>query len=258
MARRTHYDAFLAIAAEHGFSAYEASKLDGAAEAAAKDKAEAAQRFSSKSTADHLETFLRHQVANGLPLYFTDQETMLAAIAAPEYARSQEYRDAVAQIIEKSPSELIGVSGYMKDNLGQTVKIGRNGLSEEATVNSMLNNAYDQMLEEKLAAIPSTTAEGRYLRLQLATAPECAEYRARHEARTVSPEQRARQELLDMKASGEPLRVQAGAGDYITTDNSGVAHKANEKDIDYDRPGFYKSGERAPIGDANDGGRKVE
>jgi hypothetical protein len=241
-----HYTKFLLQKKAEGLTDYEAAHAPGAMEAAEMDKKATSNSFKTRTIEQHIEGFLRQRAAEGKPPYFEDQEEMLSAIQDEEYSRNEAYRSAVAAIINQTPAEIVGVAGYAKDNLGQTVKIGRGGLTEAATVESMEREAYNAMIREEYGKIDRSTAKGRYQYMQMLKDPKNAEALAEIESMMVTPEQMRRYELQGEKASGGGnLRVQGGQ-----------EPQANPKDINFEK-GTYSDGSPLPLGQANIDGKPV-
>jgi hypothetical protein len=167
---------------------------------------------------------------------FQNADEFHAAIADPLYKTSEQYRQAVAQMADNTDASVLGVSGHVTSADGTTVKVGRDGLHEATTVETMEREAYRDMIREKMGKIDRSTATGRWEYLQFLKDANNQAVIAEIEAMVVSPEQRTRQELMDAKASGgENLRIQLGQD----------GTPAHPKDINW-TTGKYMDGSEPP------------
>jgi hypothetical protein len=204
---RPHLDAFVKAKMEQGISFLDAMRDPGALDADLRDQIAARKSDEGRSTADWINGVAPD--ADG-KVRFKSADEFHAAIADPLYKTSEQYRQAVATMADNTDASVLGVRGSAKNHLGETVSVGRDGLSVEATKETMLREAYRDMLREALGKIDRSTAKGRYEYMQLLTDPKNAEVISEIESMMVSPEQMRRNELMAEKdAGGENLRVQA-------------------------------------------------
>jgi hypothetical protein len=204
---RPYLAAFVKAQAEKGISLLQALRMPEALDADLADQRVAAKQDQGRSTSDWIKGV--QPDADG-KVRFQSSEEFTQAIADPMYKVSESYRQAVAQMADNTDASVLGVSGSLKDSHGNHVKVGRGGLSEKATADTMMRSAYVEMVREKMSKIDRSTATGRYEYLQLLKDPANAEVIAQIESMMVTPEQLRRNELMQLKSEGgETLRVQA-------------------------------------------------
>lgn len=238
---RPHLAAFVKAHMERGFSLVEAMRADGALQAELQDQIDARRADKDRSTEQWLVNVKPDE--DGVRRFHSQAE-MLAAMSDPQYKESEAYRSAVKELIANTDAEALGVSGRFTSSDGRSVAVGRNGLSEAATEESMLENMRIEAAREQWHKFDRSTATGRY---QLAKwMSENKDLVAQMEGEMVSPEQRARWEMLDaQEANGGALRTQFVPLDK--SDNSdGTVHAPHAKDIDFAR-GTYMDGSPLPI-----------
>jgi len=242
------WNEFVAKAKAKGMhSEWDIAHAEGAEAAWKRDQAAAEAEFGNRSTAEYVESFLRGRAANGQKPHFESQDEMLAAMRDPAYKTNENYRKAVEAIVAQTPAEVIGVSGHAQDQYGRKINVGRDGLSEAATPQSMLKSAFRDAVLEKLRSFDTSTAQGRYDRLLFLTNPENAEIIREMEEAVTTPSQRTHQAMLDAKANGgEALRLQMGTEE--DTGNDGVVHGQHPKDLIDDGQGGlrYRDGSSLP------------
>lgn len=193
---------------EHGISAYEAGRMPQAKEAHERDEAEDHQTRANMKKGDFLSVFNQNRFKEGGPRGFHDQEEMLAAMNDPAYEKSEEYRQAVAEILSRTPAEVCGVSGAIVTADGQRLEIGRQQKSEVASVESMMENARRDMVLEEMGKMDLTTAKGRFQYMEMLSNPANAEAVAYLEGLVTSDEQVTRTSMLESQAAGHVDRFE--------------------------------------------------
>lgn len=190
-----HYDQWLQTAMEHGISPHEASRMPQAQAAHEADRAADRDVMKSAKKGDFLAAFAANR-AKGGSKGFEDQEEMLAAMSDPAYETSQEYRDAVAEILKSTPAEVIGVSATAKSSDGTFYELGRQPQSDKATVGSMMENAYRDMIIDEMGKLDLGTPKGRFEYMKMLNDPANAEAIAYMEGLVTSDDQRTNKEML--------------------------------------------------------------
>lgn len=141
---------------------------------------------------------------------FEDQEEMMLAMSDPLYEQSAEYRAAVEEILLHTPAEVCGVSASATASDGTRIEIGRGLQTEVATKESMLENAYRDMILEGMSKLDMSTAKGRYEYMQYLTDPKNAWLVEYQEGLVTSDSQRTHQAMLDSQAAGHVDRITIG------------------------------------------------
>ena len=196
-----HYDNWITTAALHGISEFKASRMQQADDANAKDEAEIKSLNASATTKDFLRAFKENR-GKDAPVAFQDQEEMLIAMSDPLYDTSESYRQAVAELMRNTPAEVIGVSITSKDASGNTMTLGRQPVSEVATKESMLENAYRDMVIEEMGKLDLSTAKGRYQHMAMLADPANAATLAYMEGLVTSDETKTMNAMLADQAAG--------------------------------------------------------
>lgn len=223
----SYFKKFLADAEANGRSLEDAINSPEAKAAAKRDDEAARSHQLSRSKNEYLIAFAKGRAADGMPHQdgFIDQEEMLAAMNDPAYDKNPAYREAVEEIMRNTPAEVIGVSATATSADGTKVQLGQPYSTEKATVESMMENAYRDMLFETLAQIDLTTATGRYQYMQYLTDPRNKELLDYQESLVTSDTQRTHEAMMVSQAAGHIDRASTSMGDEpidVPQDNFGV------------------------------------
>jgi RimJ/RimL family protein N-acetyltransferase len=217
-----NYSKFLKEKLAEGYHPQQIPVLPGAMAAFQADQEGEAQADSKRTKSEWLARIPEDQRR------FNSQAEFLEAIRDQQYAKSAEYRAAVEEMAANTDPSVLGVSGHAQDQYGRKVQIGRDGLSEKSDANSMLRNAYREMVMEKLQKFPDT-AEGRYQKLVFLTDPTNAEAIAEIERMTMTPEQLRRNQMLAAQDGQGALQIQLGTDKQAGS--SGVVFPEHGRDI---------------------------
>ncbi|MDK2745542.1 MAG: hypothetical protein NDI90_21780 [Nitrospira sp. BO4] len=205
----THFQKFMSEAMANGYSYEDAVSDPRAKEAARRDDAAARQAHLRASKSEYLAAFNEsRRQAGSQTRGFLDQEEMLLAMQDEAYDSNPEYRAAVEEILAQTPAEVIGVSATAVAADGTRIHLGQPYSTERATPESMLENAYRDMVLEQLANIDHSTAKGRYEYMQYLTDPKNAWLVEYQESLVTSDSQRTHQAMLDSQASGHVDRIE--------------------------------------------------
>ncbi|MDK2742115.1 MAG: hypothetical protein NDI90_04315 [Nitrospira sp. BO4] len=205
----TYLQKFISDAMNNGYSYEDAVSDPRAKEAARRDDAAARNAHLHASKAQYLAAFQAARQQQGSNHKgFIDQEEMLLAMQDEAYDKNPEYRAAVEAILAQTPGEVLGVSATATAADGTVVRLGQPYSTERATPESMMENAYREMVMEQLANIDHSTARGRYEYLQFLTDPKNAFLIEHTEGLVTSQDQRTHQAMLDSQAAGQNDRIE--------------------------------------------------
>lgn len=205
----THFQRYMSEAQANGYSYEDAVSDPRAKEAARRDDAAARATHLHASKAQYLAAFHAARRQQGsTQAGFVDQEEMLLAMQDEAYDSNPEYRAAVEEILAQTPAEVLGVSATATAADGTRVQLGQPYQTERATPESMMENAYREMVMEQLANIDHSTAKGRYEYMQFLTDPKNAFLIEYTEGLVTSQDQRTHQAMLDSQASGHVDRIE--------------------------------------------------
>ncbi len=174
-----------------------------AKEAARRDDIDQRHNHMQASKNQYLEAFKQSRSKAGINVQgFLDQDEMILAMSDPAYDKSQEYRDAVAEILSHTSAEVVGVSATSYNPDGSQVQIGQAYVSEKATVESMVENAYRDAVLEAMGKLDLSTAAGRLEHITYFTKPENKWLIEYQQSLVTTPQQRTQQAMLDSQAAG--------------------------------------------------------
>jgi len=204
-----HFKQFMIKALDSGMSVEDAITSPEARAAARLEDQARKERYEKSTKSEHLARFQQARTQAGSKnLGFEDHEEMMAAMSDPLYDKSEEYRAAVAEILRYTPAEVVGVSASATADDGSRIQVGRSLQPEVATKESMLENAYREMVLEELGKIDHSTAKGRYAYIQYLADPKNAWLVDYQESLVTSDAQRTHQDMLDTQASGHVDRIE--------------------------------------------------
>lgn len=211
-----HFSKFISEAMDRGMTMEEALASPEAKAAAQRDDAAHRQKQNTFTKNQFLEGFVkaRREAGSNNP-GFEDHEEMMLAMSDPLYEKSAEYRAAVEHILMSTPPEVCGVSASAQFSDGTKVQIGRSPQVEVATKESMLENAYRDMIFEELGKLDLNSAKGRYEYMAYLADPKNAFLVDYQESLVTSDAQRTNQAMLDSQAAGHVDRATVDFGDEI-------------------------------------------
>lgn len=204
-----HFKQFLIKALDSGMSVEDAISSPEARAAARREDQAQRERHANATKNEFLARFQQARAQAGSKnLGFEDQEEMMLAMADPLYEKSEEYRAAVAEILSHTPAEVCGVSASATAADGARIQLGRPHQTERATVESMLESAYRDMVMEAIGKIDHSTAKGRYEYMQYLTDPKNAWLVNYQESLVKSDSQRTHEAMLESQSAGHVDRVE--------------------------------------------------
>lgn len=204
-----HFQQFLVQALDNGMTVEDAIASPEARAAAQRDDTAHRERHTKATKNEFLAQFQQARASAGSTNRgFEDHDEMMLAMSDPLYEQSAEYRAAVAEILSHTPAEVCGVSASATAPDGTRIQLGNPYQTERATPESMLENAYRDMVLEQLANIDHSTAKGRYEYMQYLADPKNAWLVNYQESLVTSDSQRTHQAMLDSQASGHVDRIE--------------------------------------------------
>ena len=208
----THLQKCIRDMMDNGYSYEDAISDPRAKEAARRDDADARAAHLHKSKAEYLAAFKESRRQQGTNhAGFVDQEEMLLAMQDEAYDKNPEYRAAVEDILSQTPAEVIGVSATASAADGTRIQLGNAYQAERATPESMLENAYRDMIMEQLGKLDLGTAKGRYKYMSYLNDPKNAWLVDYQESLVTTPEHRTHQAMIESRASGQRDAITIGA-----------------------------------------------
>lgn len=204
-----HFKQFIIQSLDNGMSVEDAIASPEARAAAKRDDEAHRERQAKATKNEFLARFQQVRAQAGSQNRgFEDQEEMMLAMSDPLYEQSEEYRAAVEEILSHTPAEVCGVSASATAADGTHIQIGRGLQTEVATKQSMLENAYRDMVLEEIGKLNLDTARGRYEYMQYLADPKNAWLVDYQESLVTSDSHRTHQAMLDSQAFGHVDRIE--------------------------------------------------
>ena len=156
----TYFKDFLVQAHNQGLTTAQALRLPEAQRAADMDEQALKSHHQSQSKNEFIQQFWTQRKADGINTPgFLDNDELQLAMGDPLYETSAAYREAVAEILSQTPDSVLNVSIDAKWSDGIKNQVNK---TNEATVDTMLDNARREALREHVQSIDQSTAKGRY------------------------------------------------------------------------------------------------